>query len=185
MQVNECTSLSGIYLINLFYADDERGRFVKSFHQETFQKAVGVNFEIKECFYTHSHKNVLRGMHFQVPPHDHHKLVNVVEGQILDVVVDLRPQSSTFLQCKSYELGAGKPSAVFIPKGFAHGFLSLADNSVVNYMVSAMHAPEQDRGIRWDSIDFQWPVKNPLVSPRDQVHPTIDEFKIPKEWSQL
>ena len=117
----EKTNLEGVYIIKNFVAQDERGTFVKTFNKQSFQD-TDLNFEIRESSFSISHKDVIRGMNFQVRPHDHEKLVFVALGSIIDVVVDLRKKSPTYKQCLSIELSATNRKSVFIPKGLAHGF---------------------------------------------------------------
>jgi dTDP-4-dehydrorhamnose 3,5-epimerase len=167
--------LPGVYLIKQRNFSDLRGNFVKTFHRTTFLE-YGLCGDFKESFFSESKKNVIRGMHFQVPPADHHKLVTIYAGSILDVIVDLR-SGENFGKYISVELSREDATAIYIPKGCAHGFLSLTEGSVVNYMTSTEHSPENDRGIRFDSFGFNWPVDNPIMSDRDQAFPGIEEFK--------
>jgi dTDP-4-dehydrorhamnose 3,5-epimerase len=121
---------------------------------------------------------VVRGMHFQLPPHDHEKLVYVTAGSILDVVVDLRRTSGTYGQVFSVEL-VEHQSSLFIPRGFAHGFLALSPNATVVYNVATGYQPTADAGIRWDSLGFAWPVAAPIMSDRDAAFPSLAEFSSP------
>lgn len=118
-------------------------------------------------------------MHFQTPPHDHTKLVSCLDGQILDVVVDLRVDSPTFQQVATIEMKALDGQSILIPKGCAHGFYTYSDNSLVAYLVESNHSPSHDSGILWDTINFNWPCKNPLISERDAKFQSIDQFKSP------
>lgn len=119
MKIKEL-EISGVFLIDNFHVEDERGVFVKTFHVEQFQEA-GLETHFQESYYTQSVKGVIRGMHFQVPPGDHHKLVYLTEGEVLDVIVDLRRSSSTFQRAIGVTLKSFG-SSVYIPKGCAHGF---------------------------------------------------------------
>jgi len=112
-------------------------------------------------------------MHYQDGPHAHSKLVSCLSGRILDVVIDVRPQSDTFNQPYAVELDSNSGHALFIPEGFAHGFLSLENDTLMSYLTSTVHAPSHDRGVLWSSIDFDWPIERPLLSERDQKHPPI------------
>lgn len=158
---------------------DNRGAFVKTFHAPS-HIAEGLHFELREEFYSVSHRGVLRGMHFQTPPYDHQKLVTCVAGRVLDVLLDLRHGSHAYGQACSLELDAKNPLAVWIPKGLAHGFLSLEDDSCVTYKTDREYAPDHDAGVRWDSFGFAWPLlEEPIVSPRDRRHPPWGEFASP------
>ena len=160
-------SLKYLFLVKSFSSVDERGNFVKNFHKELFIKESIGNYDFRELFYSSSNKNVIRGMHFQIPPRDHSKLVFVMEGSLLDVVIDLRKNSKTFGQHHSQKLNYEDNQALIIPSGFAHGFLSLEDNTKMVYLVSKEHSVEHDCGIKWDSFGFSWPCKNPIISKRD------------------
>jgi dTDP-4-dehydrorhamnose 3,5-epimerase len=159
---------------------DERGRFLKIFHSTSLADE-GLTFELREEFYSVSHRGVLRGMHFQRPPFDHQKLVVCIAGRVLDVLVDLRQSSPTFGQSCSLELSGESPRLVWIPRGLAHGFLSLRNDSIVMYKTDCEYASEHDAGVRWDSFGFTWPmpVHDLVISSRDQQHPRLAEFVSP------
>lgn len=157
---------------------DLRGTFVKTFHSDLFAE-LGISFSPQEEFFSISRKGVLRGMHFQLPPHDHHKLVYCVKGEVLDVIVDLRRSSPRFGQSASVALSEENQHVFFIPKGFAHGFLSLTDDSVMVYKTDHVYAPSSDTGVRWDSIGFDWPEPAPALSDRDLAFPPLEEFDSP------
>ena len=154
--------------------DDSRGSFTKLFHVSAYDQ-LGFNFQPMETFYTISHENVLRGMHFQTQEAAHKKLVTCISGRVLDVVVDVRKDSPTFNRPFSIVLDAGKPISLLIGKGYAHGFLSLTDHSVMNYMTSTVHDHKNDKGILWSSIAYDWPIDNPILSSRDSSHPHIGD----------
>ena len=172
------TKLNGCYVIDTDIHYDSRGSFTKCYNEKEFLKN-GINYAFKEQFFTISHKNVLRGMHFQLPPHDHCKLVSCFSGAVLDVLLDLRKGSSTYGESESFELSANNGKTLFIPIGMAHGFLSLEDNSGMLYSTSAEYAPDYDVGIRWDSFEYNWPIKNPVVSARDDNQPLFYEIDSP------
>ena len=159
--------LDGVYLIENFNSTDDRGLFVKTFNKNEFCKK-GLNFEIRESYYSINRNNVIRGMHFQVPPHDHEKLVFVASGSIIDVVLDLRKKSSTFGQYMQIELSAENKNSIFIPKGFAHGFKSLENNTITVYNVATEYNSNADMGIKYDSFGYNWQFKNPIISKRDE-----------------
>jgi len=120
----------------------------------------------------------VRGMHFQLPPHDHVKLVYCPVGAVLDVLVDLR-KGSGMGRVASAELRGDEPSLLVIPKGVAHGFRALRDDSLMVYKTSTEHAPSHDAGIRWDSFGFDWGVALPVLSARDAAHPALADFASP------
>lgn len=172
------TSLPGCFEIRPFFANDYRGTFVKTFHAERFAEA-GLPVDWCEEFYSSSRKGVIRGMHFQTPPHDHEKLVYCMQGRVLDVVVDLRRDSPTFGRHAGVELDATKGHGLFIPKGLAHGFLALSDDVLMAYKVTTVHAPEHDVGIHWNSFGLDWGIDQPIVSARDRAHPALSDFVSP------
>jgi dTDP-4-dehydrorhamnose 3,5-epimerase len=162
-----------LFLIELKSFKDARGEFVKTIHDETFT-ASDLDFRFTESFFSVSKKDVMRGMHFQLPPHDHTKLVYVVNGAILDVVVDLRFDSPYFGKFYSVELSAINRKALYIGSGFAHGFLSLETDSVVEYHTTQSQNKVAEAGISFDSFGFEWPVNDPILSERDKSFPRFD-----------
>ncbi|MBN2481871.1 MAG: dTDP-4-dehydrorhamnose 3,5-epimerase [Bacteroidales bacterium] len=157
---------------------DERGRFVKPYHIDELNKA-GIGFEIKEEYYSISKKNVLRGMHFQVPPRATIKLITCLNGTVFDAVIDLRKDSTTYRKCFTVELSSESGNMILIPKGFAHGFLTLSEEATVLYMCSEMYSPDHDSGIRWDSANIRWPVSDPVVSEKDKSLTELKYFENP------
>ncbi len=176
--IREHELIKDIKIIENFQADDRRGSFVKIYNDESYA-SDRIVMPIREIFYSVSQKNVIRGMHFQTPPHDHDKLVHVIAGRVVDVIVDLRKDSPTYHKCISIMLQGNTKQAVYIPSGFAHGFLSLEDNTVMMYMVSQGYAAECDMGIRWDSVGMQWNVENPIISDRDNHFVSMQEYESP------
>ncbi len=154
---------------------DLRGKFIKTFSYD-FLKNLNLSFDLAEEFYSISNKNVLRGLHFQIPPFDHIKIVYCISGMVLDVVVDLRHKSKTFGKVFSFELTSEKSNVLYIDRGFAHGFYSLDNNSVMLYKTSTVYSPCHDSGILWNSINFKWPSKSPILSDRDKRFETFEEF---------
>lgn len=169
--------LPGALLVELKRFQDDRGSFVKTYSRQLFE-ASGVAFDLREEFYSFSRKNVVRGMHFQVPPHDHEKLIFCAAGAVLDVLVDLRSGASQG-RISSIVLRGDEPAALLIPKGVAHGFKSLSDESLMVYKTSTEYSPEHDKGILWDSFGFNWDVQEPVISARDAGHPSLADFANP------
>ncbi len=167
--------LNGAFVITLPAFYDDRGSFIKSFHTSTLEEQ-GVNFELKESYFSLSKKDVIRGMHFQTPPHHHAKVVFCPQGAILDVIVDLRKDSKTYGQYYAQELTAENHKAYYIPKGFAHGFKSLTDDALTYYLVSSEYTKEHDTGILYNSFDFDWEVENPIMSERDLSFPKLEDW---------
>ncbi len=172
----ESTFIDGVFIINNFNSIDTRGEFVKTYNKETFKKFC-INFQIKESYYSTSKKNVIRGMHFQLPPNDHQKLVYVPKGAIIDVVLDLRKSSSSYGSYLCVELNDNNKKSIFIPEGLAHGFISLADNTITKYNVSTVYDIISDDGIRYDSFGFDWKINNPIISERDSNFRSFIDFE--------
>jgi len=170
------TFIDGLFIINNFNSFDNRGIFVKTFHKKLFKENT-IDFEIAESYYSVSKKNVIRGMHFQLPPNDHMKLVYVPYGEIIDVVIDLRKKSETYGKTLSLKLSSENKRAIMITKGFAHGFKSMIDNTITMYNVSSTYDKNSDNGILYDSIDFDWDIKRPILSERDVSFETFNSFK--------
>jgi len=177
MKVHQ-TSLVGLLKLEPFVAPDHRGSFIKTFQQNEFATA-GLETNFTDEYVSVSRPGVLRGMHFQVPPHAQTKLVCCVAGKVLDAVVDLRRKSPTFGQHAKFELSLSQPEILYVPAGFAHGFCVLEGPAVMLYKVSMPYAPSYDRGIRWDTIGLSWPLEQPLLSPRDREFPAMPEFESP------
>ncbi len=172
------TDISGLFLIKPRKFEDTRGAFVKTFHQETFQEQ-GLNSAFVESYYSVSRKDVIRGMHFQTPPHEHEKLVYVPYGSILDVVLDIRKNSPTYGKYVTQMLNAENGYMFYIPKGCAHGFLSLENDTIVTYMQTSMYAGDHDEGIRYDSFGLDWNVPSPELSSRDRSFIDFESFVSP------
>lgn len=172
------TALEGCFQVRPFFAEDERGTFVKTFHAERFAER-GLPIDWREEYYSSSRKGVVRGMHFQTPPHDHEKLVYCIQGRVQDIVIDLRKASLTFGKHVSIELDAARGTGLVIPKGMAHGFLALTEDVLMAYKVTTVYAPSNDAGIRWDSFGATWGVTQPIISARDLAHPALADFDSP------
>ena len=171
LQVNY-QPLPSVYVLDNPSSCDDRGNFTKFFHATNLAKQ-GISFTPAESFLTRSKKGVLRGMHFQIGVAAHKKLVTCVKGRVLDVIVDINPNSQYFNQPFSMELSEKKNISLLIDKNYAHGFLALDDDSWMLYSTSTMHDHSLDKGILWSSINFDWPIINPILSARDKAHPGI------------
>lgn len=169
-----------VFLIKSKVHGDERGYFVETFRQDKFEQAIGYQVNFCQDNESKSSKGVLRGLHFQLPPFAQSKLVRVVEGKVLDVAVDIRKGSPTFGQYVAAELSAENKHQLFVPKGFAHGFVVLSDTATFAYKVDNYYAPEHDRGLAFDdpalNIDWQLPFSELRLSERDQKQPMLSEL---------
>lgn len=172
-------ALSGLQTVSPFYVEDERGFFLKAFEKTVFQQ-YGIDTQGFELFLTCSAKGTLRGLHFQ-RRNCQDKLVQVLHGAVYDVAVDLREGSETFGKWEGFYLTAENRQMLYIPKGFAHGFLALEDDTLFNYLCGDRYDPGSDGGIRWDDpqLAVQWPlerVEKMILSEKDAALPTLAEF---------
>ena len=172
------SKLPGCFVVQFPAFHDDRGIFVKTTQRSLFE-AHGLEADFKECFYSTSYKDVLRGMHFQLPDSDHAKLVYCTAGAIYDMTLDLRVGSPTYGQHEIYELSTNASNAVYLPPGIAHGFFVREAPAVMVYHVTSEHNPTLDAGIRWDSFGAAWPVEEPVVSERDNGFTSFAEFNSP------
>lgn len=174
------TELTGAFIVEQDVHKDARGAFVKIFQESVFRDN-NLETEFVEQYYTRSREDVIRGMHFQIPPKDHAKLVTVIQGTIMDVIMDIRKGSPTYGKCASFELSRENRRSIYIPRGFAHGFCTLSEMAIAYYMVTSEYAPDCDCGIRFDSIDFKWPIPacDAIVSERDRGFVGFSEFESP------
>lgn len=150
---------------------DERGFFMESFNARRFAEAAGEGYRFVQDNHSLSHRRVLRGLHYQLPPHAQGKLVRVIGGAVFDVAVDIRRSSPTFGRWEAVTLSAENGRQFWIPPGFAHGFLTLSDEAEVLYKTTDYYAPECERSIIWNDPDLAiaWPAEHlPLVSPKDE-----------------
>jgi len=171
----QTTGLDGLFLIENLVHQDIRGRFHKPYSFYEFNK-MGLNTDFKEIYYSTNSKDVIRGMHFQSPPFQLSKVVFVTSGAILDVVLDIRKNSNTFGKFFSIILNCQQGLSLYIPEGYAHGFLSLEDETIVNYAQTAIYSREHDMGIRYNSFGFPWGVSDPIISERDSSFPSFEEY---------
>lgn len=168
------TPLKDCFVIKSNKMGDDRGFFLESFNANRF-RSHGLNFEVKQINFAKSSKNVLRGLHFQSEPFAQAKLVGVVNGSVLDVVVDMRPDSVTYLQ--SYQLKIDEPeNFLLIPRGFAHGYYTLADNTIFHYAVDNFYSPDHEAGLRYNDplLNINWGFESdPVVSKKDLEQPLL------------
>lgn len=156
---------SDAYLIQKNIFKDKRGDFKKIFQNSDFKDLDG--FTPKECYISTSKKNVLRGFHLQLNESIHGKIVTCLSGEVLDVFVDLR-NNDKFGKVYSKKLSSKKNEIIFIPKGYGHAFLNLEDeDATLLYLVETEHSPKNDTGVKWDSVNFKWPINSPIISDRD------------------
>lgn len=172
------TPIEGLMVFEPTLFTDERGKFVKTYNDDFF-RAHGLDITIKESYYSLSAKDVIRGMHFQTPPHDHIKIVYVPNGKIIDVVLDIRKGSPSYGTFFDIELSSENGKILIIPKGLAHGFKSIDDNTNVTYMQTSCYAPENDFGIHYNSFGYDWGVSEPKLSERDASFVFLDSFESP------
>lgn len=172
------TKIQGLKVLEPRIFEDIRGKFIKTFTKDFFQEN-GFDISIKETYFSISHRDVIRGMHFQTPPYDHIKLVYVPYGSILDVVVDLRKNSPTYGNHFSIKLSSENGKVLIISKGLAHGFKSLQDDTNVTYMQTTGYVPNNDDGIRYDSFGFEWNCISPKISERDLSFKNLEDFNSP------
>jgi dTDP-4-dehydrorhamnose 3,5-epimerase len=177
MKITE-TSIPGCFEITAEPVADERGVFIKTFHRGLFA-ARGMRTDFEEEFHSVSRRGVLRGLHFQLPPKEHAKLVWLAGGEALDAVVDLRVGSPTYGRHLLFRFTAEKPTVLYIPPGLAHGFYAGSDNTVMMYKVTRGYSPEHDSGILWDSAGIAWPDVAPVLSPRDRNLVAFSTFASP------
>lgn len=153
---------------------DERGFFLETYKKSDFQK-IGINENFAQDNHSFSHKGVIRGLHYQLPPKAQGKLVRVIRGAVWDVAADIRTSSPTFKKWFGVELSDGNARMLYIPPGFAHGFIALTDEVHLTYKCTEEYAPEADAGIRWDDPDIgiEWPEITPIVSEKDAILPYL------------
>lgn len=160
------TSIPGLIMIKSEIYQDTRGTFTKVYNEREL-KEHGLSIDFKESYYSYSKKGVIRGMHFQLPPHDHAKLVYVSQGKIRDCILDIRINSPTYGKHIFTELSQENGVALYISSGLAHGFEAIEDGSCVTYLQTSMHNSEVDFGIHFASFGANWESQNPVISERD------------------
>lgn len=170
------TRLKGAYIIDLEKMGDERGFFARAFCVNEFRDMGLIENLVQINNSAASKKGTLRGLHYQFEPFAETKLVRCIRGSLLDIIIDMREGSDTFCQHTSVELSAENRRMFYVPKGFAHGFITLEDDTEAFYMVDQFYAPEQERGVRWNDPHFgiEWPLEPSVISDKDANHPDFD-----------
>jgi len=178
------TKLEGCYIIEPKVIQDERGYFMESFNEKTFQNKIGQEVHFVQDNQSFSSKGVLRGLHYQTGEHAQAKLVRVLQGEVLDVAVDIRPNSPTYGQYESVVLSGENQKQFFVPRGFAHGFLVLSETAIFFYKCDNFYNKESEGGIIYNdktiNIDWEFPFEKLLISDKDKIQPTIEKAK--KVW---
>jgi dTDP-4-dehydrorhamnose 3,5-epimerase len=173
----EETAIPGAWIVDIEPVQEDRGWFARTFAADEF-RAHGLDPSVVHCNLSFNHRaGTLRGLHWQADPHGEAKLVRCVRGSVFDVIVDLRPGSSTQRRWVGVELSAANGRSLYVPPGLAHGFQTLEDETQLHYQMSHEYVPSHARGIRWDdpAIAIDWPAANPrVISERDQSLPTLD-----------
>lgn len=177
MEIHE-TKIPGCYELLPTQFKDERGSFVKTFHEQVFSQHQ-LDTKFAEEYYSVSKRHVLRGFHFQLPPKEHTKIVYCVLGEVIDVVVDLRMGSPTYGSFEMFSLTAEKGNLIYMPSGLAHGFYVTSETAIMMYKVSTVYSPEHDTGIHWSSVGISWPCSEPIVSKRDSEFIPLADFNSP------
>lgn len=175
------TEIQGLFIIEPDVYGDSRGYFFESFNKRRFEEQTGISVDFVQDNESRSTYGVVRGLHFQRPPHAQAKLVRVVSGRVLDVAVDLREGSPTYGKHVAVELFGENHRQVFIPKGFAHGFSVLSEEAVFQYKCDDYYAPETEGAVAWDdpdiAIDWRIPADDMILSEKDKKHPRLSELK--------
>ena len=179
MEVIE-TGIQGLVVIQPRVFKDPRGYFFESYNRLKFEE-IGIDVEFTQDNQSLSAKGILRGLHFQKPPHAQGKLVRVIKGAVLDVAVDIRKSSPTYGRHFKIELNESNFTMFYIPPGFAHGFLTLEDNTIFSYKCTDTYHPETEGGLLWNDpqIGIEWPLTDPILSDKDKLFIPFSEFISP------
>jgi len=178
------TTLEGCFIIEPKIIADDRGYFMESFNEQTFQNGVGQAVHFVQDNQSFSTKGVLRGLHYQTGEHAQAKLVRVLSGEVLDVAVDIRPESKTYGQYVSVVLNAENQKQFFVPRGFAHGFLVLSESATFFYKCDNFYSKESEGGLLYNdpelNINWDFPEATLIISEKDKIQPTLEKAK--KVW---
>lgn len=171
------TEFKGVYIVEPQLHIDNRGYFMESYNKLQYELHGVLNVFSQDNQSLSIEAGTIRGLHYQLPPFEQAKLVRVLKGEIFEVLVDLRKNSDTYKQWKSFYISEENKKQLLIPKGFAHGFCTLVPNTEVFYKVDNYYSPEHDRGILWNDreLNIKWPVDNPILSNKDKSHPTFEK----------
>jgi dTDP-4-dehydrorhamnose 3,5-epimerase len=174
MKVTPTDTLPEVLVVDPAVHHDPRGFFVETYHYPRY-RAAGIDVTFVQDNHSRSARGTLRGLHWQVAPHPQAKLIRVLQGEILDVAVDVREASPTFGRWAAVTLSAANFRQLYLPVGFAHGFLVLSDVADVEYKCSDVYDKAAERGLMWNDPDLgiDWPVADPILSPRDRTHPPL------------
>ncbi|MBC6400299.1 MAG: dTDP-4-dehydrorhamnose 3,5-epimerase [Ekhidna sp.] len=176
------TNLKDCFIIENSVFEDERGYFFEGFNQEKLEDLSGISFEPKQLNQSKSGYGVLRGLHFQLPAKSQAKLISCIEGEVLDVAVDLRKESESYKQYEAVKLNEKNKKSLFVPKGMAHGFLSLSKTAKLMYLVDEFYSPRHDYGIIYNDADINvdWGIDSEkiILSKKDSQLPTLKDIKL-------
>lgn len=182
MNISPLHPFLDVLVIEPLFLHDERGHFSETFREDVLEKKLGYPIHFCQDNQSKSSYGILRGLHYQLPPFAQTKLVQVIKGHILDVIVDLRKGSSTFLKHASIDLNEENKKQLYVPRGFAHGFVVLSTDAIVNYKVDNYYSKEHERGIKFDDpnlgIDWKLALKDLLLSPKDQNQPLLKDAEL-------
>jgi len=172
------TAIPGVLIFEPKVFGDQRGFFFESFNHKLFEEAIGYPVTFVQDNHSKSSKGVLRGLHYQLPPHAQGKLVRCVAGEVFDVAVDIRKSSPTFGQWVGVHLSGENKRQLWIPEGFAHGFVTLTETAEFLYKTTNYYAPQSEGSIRWDDpqVGIEWPINNVLLSGKDQQGLSLSDY---------
>jgi dTDP-4-dehydrorhamnose 3,5-epimerase len=179
--VEEKIGIEGLILIKPQIFSDDRGDFFESYNSSKFNELVTKNINFSQDNISISKKNVLRGLHFQKPPNTQGKLVQVIKGSVLDVALDIRSNSPTYGQHYKVELNDKNRLQLWIPEGFAHGFVALENNTIFSYKCTSAYSKSDEMDLRWNDplLDIDWGVSSPLLSDKDEMAASFENFNSP------
>ena len=172
------TEIEGLLIIEPKIFSDPRGFFTETYQKDRYH-GIGIDNEFIQDNLSKSGQGTLRGLHYQLPPFQQSKLVQVIQGEVFDVAVDIRKNSATFGYYHSIVLSEEKKNQFYIPKGFAHGFCVLSETAIFQYKCDNLYAPEYERGILWSDpqLKIPWPIAQPILSDKDELYPLLPQIK--------
>tara|TARA_B110000046_G_scaffold34266_2_gene37112 strand:+ start:182 stop:724 length:543 start_codon:yes stop_codon:yes gene_type:complete len=174
------TSIEGLLILTPKVHTDPRGYFFENFRKNHFEE-LGIDIDFIQENESMSQERTIRGLHLQAPPHAQDKLIRVIKGSILDIAVDIRSESPTYGQHVAITLSEDNKTSFLVPRGFAHGFYCLENDTIVNYKCSDYYNPESEMGLFWNDpkMGIEWPILDPIVSEKDKHQPRLQDFKSP------